>query len=132
MGIGDRLSHAWNAFRRTPDKKNFTPEYGASFFGNPSISYRPVIGDQTIVTSIYNQIAIDVANVPIRHVKTDDNGNLKSYYNSYLDDCLSLSANIDQTGQGFFQDLVLNLFEEGTVAIVPVDTDVNPDMTPVS
>lgn len=129
MGLSDRLSHAWNAFTRSPDKKNFTPEYGASFFGNPSVNYRPVVGDQTIVTSIYNQIAIDVANVPIRHVRTDDNGNLKSYINSDLDDCMSLSANIDQTGRGFFQDLVLTLFEEGAVAIVPVDTNVDPDMT---
>ena len=129
MGLSDRLSHAWNAFTRSPDKKNFTPEYGSWTFGNPNLNYRPVVGDQTIVTSIYNQIAIDVSNVPIRHVKTDENGNLKSYYRSYLDDCLSLSANIDQTGQGFFQDLALSLFEEGAVAIVPVDTDVSADMT---
>ena len=129
MGLSDRLAHAWNAFARSPDKKNFTPEYGSWTFGNPNVNYRPVVGDQTIVTSIYNQIAIDVSNVPIRHVKTDDNGNLKSYQRSYLDDCLSLSANIDQTGQGFFQDLVLTLFEEGAVAIVPVDTDISPDIT---
>lgn len=129
MGLGDRLSHAWNAFRRSPDKMDYTPEFGMQTFGNPSVFYRPVAGDQTIVTSIYNQIAIDVSNVPIRHVSVDENGNLKSYRRSDLDECLHLSANIDQTGQGFFQDLVLTLFEEGAVAIVPVDTDVSPDMT---
>lgn len=129
MGLGDRLSHAWNAFRRSPDKMDYTPEFGMQTFGNPSVYYRPVAGDQTIVTSIYNQIAIDVSNVPIRHVSVDENGNLKNYRRSDLDECLHLSANIDQTGQGFFQDLVLTLFEEGAVAIVPVDTDVSPDMT---
>ena len=129
MGLGDRLSHAWNAFRRSPDKMDYTPEFGMQIFGNPSVYYRPVAGDQTIITSIYNQIAIDVSNVPIRHVSVDENGNLKSYRRSDLDECLHLSANIDQTGQGFFQDLVLTLFEEGAVAIVPVDTDVSPDMT---
>ena len=129
MGLSDRLSHAWNAFRRSPDKMDYTPEFGMQTFGNPSVFYRPVAGDQTIVTSIYNQIAIDVSNVPIRHVSVDENGNLKSYRRSDLDECLHLSANIDQTGQGFFQDLVLTLFEEGAVAIVPVDTDVSPDMT---
>ena len=65
MSLGDRLSHAWNAFRRSPDKMDYTPEFGMQTFGNPSVYYRPVAGDQTIVTSIYNQIAIDVSNVPI-------------------------------------------------------------------
>ena len=57
MGLSDRLAHAWNAFSKSPDKKNFTPEYGSWTFGNPNLNYRPVVGDQTIVTSIYNQIA---------------------------------------------------------------------------
>lgn len=129
MSLSDRLSHAWNAFTNPNDKKDYTPEYGMQTFGNPSTYYRPVVGDQTIVTSIYNQIAIDVSNVPIRHVVVDENENLKSYKRSDLDSCLSLSANIDQTGRGFLQDLVLTLFEEGSVAIVPVDTNVSPNIT---
>ena len=79
--------------------------------------------ERTIVTSIYNRIALDVSSISIRHVQLDDDGRFESERNTKLNECLSLSANIDQTGRAFIQDVVLSMFDEGCVAIVPIDTE---------
>lgn len=126
--IRSRIKHAWNAFR---DNNSFR-YYQQT--GNGS-SYRPDRvrmtrgNSQSIVTPIYNRIALDVSSVDIQHVKLDDDGRFLSVINSLLNNCLTLEANIDQTARAFIQDVVMSMFDEGSVAIVPTDTDDNPEFT---
>ena len=124
----DRLRHAWSALNGKQEMS-----YG-SYSGN-SIDLRgnrlrmSFGADRNIVDNIYNRIAIDVAQVDIRHVRLDQNGRFKEEMNSYLNECLKVQANIDQTGREFIQDIVESMFEEGQVAVVPVETDLNPNQT---
>ena len=124
MSLTDRIKKGWNAFMgREPPTQTYG--YATSIRSDSS---RLSFGvDRTIVSSIYNRIAMDVAAVDIRHVYVDKNGNFKSEItDSDLDAALSLEANLDQSGREFIQDLTLSLFDEGVVAAVPVDTDVDP------
>lgn len=127
--FSDRLQHAWNAFMN----KDPTPPYYQngevtySSFTNPSHVRLSRGNERTIVTSIYNRIALDVAQIKFRHVKLDKNGYFVKEMNSSLNDCLTISANKDQTGRAFIQDVVMSMFDEGTIAIVPIDTSINPD-----
>lgn len=126
--IGSRFKNAWNAFfNRDP-----TPIFDNS--GNSSSyrpdRYRPTRGNErSIITAINNRIAIDVAAIPIRHIKLDEDGGYLNTIESGLNNCLNLEANIDQTGRAFLQDVVLSMLDEGCVALVPTVTDVNPDYT---
>lgn len=126
--IGSRFKNAWNAFfNRDP-----TPIFDNS--GNSSSyrpdRYRPTRGNErSIITAINNRIAIDVAAIPIRHVRLDKDGGYLNTIESGLNNCLNLEANIDQTGRAFLQDVVLSMLDEGCVALVPTVTDVNPDYT---
>ena len=126
MGIFDVLRHSWDIFR------NREPTY---YNIGSSSTYRPdrirtfIRNEQSIVTSIYTRIALDVASINIRHCRVDENGRFKEYISSGLDNCLNLEANIDQTGRAFKQDIVESMFDEGVVAIVPVDTTMNPTKT---
>lgn len=128
MSLGERLQHAWNAFRN----RDPTRSYG--YFG-PGFSYRPDRprltrgNERSIVTSIYNRIALDVAAINIQHCKLDDDGRFIETINSGLNECLNLSANMDQTGRAFMQDVVMSMFDEGCVAIVPVDTTMDPKVS---
>lgn len=128
LSFGSRLKHAWDIFR------NKEPSGSYQNLG-PSYSYRPDRprmtrgNERTIVTSIYNRIAMDVAAVDIRHVRLDDNDRFIEEIKSGLNECLSIEANIDQTGRSFIQDVVMSMFDEGVVAIVPVDTTFNPSTT---
>lgn len=126
--ITSRFKHAWNAFfNRDP-----TTQYHDLGVG---YSYRPdrlrfsKHGEKTIINSIFNRIAMDVAANEIRHVRLDENGRYLETIESGLNNCLSLEANIDQTGRAFIQDVVMSMLDEGAVAIVPVDTDKNPEDT---
>lgn len=124
MSLTDRIKKGWNAFMgREPPTQTYG--YATSIRSDSS---RLSFGvDRTIVSSIYNRIAMDVAAVDVRHVYVDSNGNFKSANDtSDLGIALSLEANLDQTGREFIQDLTLSLFDEGVVAAVPVDTDVDP------
>lgn len=124
--IGSRFKNAWNAFfNRDP-----TPIFDNS--GNSSSyrpdRYRPTRGNErSIITAINNRIAIDVAAIPIRHIRLDEDGGYLNTIESGLNNCLTLEANIDQTGRAFLQDVVLSMLDEGCVALVPTVTDVNPD-----
>ena len=125
MNFTDRLAHAWNAFNgRDP-----TPN---RFYTSTS-SYRPDRmrfsrgNERSIITAVYNRIAIDAASITIQHIQTDKEGRFSEVRNSGLNDCLTLSANTDQTGRAFIQDLVQSMFDEGCVAGVPIDTDDAPD-----
>lgn len=124
--FGDRLRHAWNAFTgRDP-----TPTGGGTVsFYRPDRPRFTRGNERSIVTSIYNRIAMDVATLTINHVRLDENGRYRETIKSGLNECLTLSANKDQTGRAFIQDIVMSMLDEGCVAIVPVDTTLNPKVT---
>lgn len=125
--IGARLKHAWNAFFN----KDPTLETSIS----TSYSYRPDRprlsrgNERTIVTAVINRIAMDVSAISIRHVRLDENGRYESDIDSGLNNCFTLEANIDQSSRAFVQDIVMSMLDEGCVAIVPVDTTLDPNKT---
>ena len=127
MGIRDRLQHAWNAFTNRDPTENF------KYTGQHSSSYRPDRprlsrgNERSIATSVFNRISMDAAAINISHAKIDQNGRFLSYVDSGLNNCLTLEANKDQTGRSLIQDIVLSMLDEGCVAIVPVDTNINPN-----
>jgi hypothetical protein len=128
LSIGSRLKHAWSVFlNRDP-----TPHYQNVGVG---YSYKPDrVGftrgnERSIVTSVYNRIAMDAAAINIQHIRKDENGRFLSIIKSDLNNCLSLEANLDQTGRAFIQDVVISMMDEGCVAIVPTDTTINPSVS---
>lgn len=127
MTITTRLKHAWNAFVN----KDPTPtyDYSSGSYYRPDRIRLSRGNERSIVTSIFNRIALDVAAIDIRHCRLDKEDRFLEYINSSLDDCLRLEANIDQTGRAFMQDVVMSMFDEGCVALVPVDTSENPNKT---
>lgn len=128
MGIVDRLQHAWNAFMNK-DPTSHYQNLGASYSYRPDRPRLSRGNERSIVTSVYNRMALDVAAINIRHCKLDDNDRVISYINSSLNECLNVEANIDQTGRAFIQDAVMSMLDEGCVAIVPIDTTLNPNQT---
>lgn len=129
INVGSRLKRAWNAFlNRDPPIRSSSYYYGG-------YSYRPYyqrLGgatDRTVVSAIYDRIAVDASSITIQHVRLDENGRFNETIDSGLNSCLNLSANIDQTGRSFVEDIVLTMLDEGVVAVVPVDTDVDPKLT---
>ena len=123
-----RFKNAFNAFFSRDPTRGFR-DIG------PSYSYRPGRprlsrgNERSIVTSVYNKIALDVASITFQHCRVDENGRFVESIDSGLNECLNLGANIDQTGRAFIQDIVLSMFDEGSVAVVPVDTTANPALT---
>ena len=130
MGLRDRLQHAWNAFTNSRDH----PTYGYNPGGNFSY-YRPDRvrftggNERSIVTAVYNRIAMDAAAIDIEHVQLDADGRYIDTLKTGINECLNLSANLDQTGRAFRQDIYMSLLDEGCIAIVPVETDLNPNNT---
>lgn len=124
INFGSRLMHAWNAFTN----RNPTPsgDLGDSYYHRPDRIHFTRGNERSIVTSVYNRIAMDVASVEIKHVRLDENGRYTSSIDSGLNSCLNLEANIDQTGRAFIQDIVMSMLDEGCVAVVPVDTSIDP------
>ena len=125
MSLGARLKHAWNVFT-AKETVGGRWDIGPSNYYRPD---RPIFSrgnERSIITSVYNRIALDVAAITIQHVRLDDEGRFTSVMDSSLNDCLSLEANIDQTGRAFIQDVVQSMLDEGCDAIVPVDTDLDP------
>ena len=128
MTLGDRLKHGWNAFINPTQSYRY--DYGRSSYYNPYRTKMTMGNEKSIVAAIYNRIAIDVSNLDIRHVLLDDNNErFKAIVDDSLNQCLSLAANKDQVAKDFFQDVVLSLFDEGCIAIVPTDTSINPKVT---
>lgn len=123
-----RLQHAWNAFRGNDSTKNYS-DLGMSYGTRPDRVRLRMGNERSIVSSIYTRIAIDVAAIMIQHVKTDQNGRFLEALHTGLNECLTIKANIDQTGRAFMQDVVMSMFDEGCVAIVPVDTTLDPKIT---
>ena len=124
----DRIKHSWNAFM------NKDPTYNYQNIGT-SYSYRPDRtrltrgNERSIVNSIYTRIALDVASIGVKHCRLDENGRFESVIDSNLNNCLTVEANIDQTSRAFLQDIVMSMLDEGSVAIVPVDTTLDPRVT---
>ena len=127
LALGNRLKHAFNAFmNRDP---TYYRNIGSGYSIRPDRPRLSRGNERSIVTSIFNRIAIDVSNIDIKHCRLDNNGRFIEEIDSGLNNCLGLEANIDQTGRAFIQDIVMSMLDEGCVAIVPVDTTLNPKIT---
>ena len=129
MGLFDKLKHSWNAFVNNRSPTNYYNDIGYSYSYRPDRVRFTGGNERSIVTSVYNRIALDVSSIDIKHVRLDENGSFISVIDSGLNNCLTLEANIDQTGRALKQDIVMSMMDEGCIAIVPVDTTVNPTET---
>lgn len=129
LSIPSRLKHAWNAFQM-----NRNPTYTNNYYGSSS-STRPDRmrfsrgNERSIVTSIYNRIALDVSQLSFEHVQLDKDRRYSETKTTGLNTCLTLEANLDQTSRAFFQDASLSMFDEGSIALVPIDTNLDPNIT---
>jgi hypothetical protein len=126
--FGSRLKHAWNAFLNK-DPTSFYRDIGISHSYRPDRPRLTRGNERSIVTSVYNRIALDAAAINVQHVRLDENNRFLSVIESGLNGCLTIESNIDQTGRAFIQDAVMSMLDEGCVAIVPVDTTDNPEIT---
>lgn len=129
MKFLDRLQHGWNAFMNKDPTGYANSYYGNSYYRRPDRPRFSRGNERSIITSVYNKIALDIAALDFIHCKLDENGRYIETMKSGLQNCLSLEANIDQTGRAFIQDIVMSTFDEGAIAIVPVDTSFNPSVT---
>ena len=128
MGITDRLQHAWNAFLNNDVRTRYQDMGYYSSYKPDRVRFTRG-NERSIVTSVYNRLALDASAMMIKHVRLDDNGRFTEEINSGLQNCLNIEANIDQTGRAFLQDVVMSMLDEGCVAIVPVDTTLNPNLS---
>lgn len=128
MRFGERLQHAWNAFF-SRDPTYVRQDIGAGYSYRPDRPRLTRGNERSIITSVYNRMALDVAAVSIKHCRVDDKERYKERIRSQLDTCLNLEANLDQTGRAFIQDVIMSMLDEGCVAIVPVDTSFDPKVT---
>lgn len=128
IAIGSRIKHAWNAFRDNATATRYR-DVGVGYSYRPDRPRLTRGNERSIVTSVYNRIALDAASINIRHVRLDKNDRFLETIDSGLNNCLTLEANIDQTSRSFIQDVVMSMLDEGCVAIVPVDTTSNPEVT---
>ena len=129
MGLIERVKHGWNAFINNRDPTYDYHSIGAGYSYRPDRIRFTRGNERSIVTSVYNRIALDVSAIDIKHCRLDDNDRFKEVIKSPLNECLSLEANIDQSSRSFFQDVVMSMLDEGCVAIVPIETDDNPEDT---
>lgn len=132
MGLGTRIQNAWNAFlnRDANDIYRVPYSYGGLISSSRPDRVRLISGNErTIINAIETRIAVDAASVKVIHARLDENGRFQNTISSGLNSCMTLSANKDQTGRAFFQDLVISMLDEGCIAVVPVDTDVDPEDT---
>lgn len=128
--FGSRVKRGWNAFRnRDPTLRDGFNQYGSAYSTKPDRVHLSLGNERSIVAALYNRIAIDVAALSVRHVRVDQNGMYVNTITDSLNDCLTLSPNLDQISRAFFQDVVLSLFDEGCIAIVPVETNEDPNET---
>ena len=126
--LGTRLKHAWNAFFNK-DPTDYFKNVGTGYTYRPDRPRLTRGNERSIVTSVYNRLALDASSVSIQHVRLDENNRFLSVIDSGLNNCLTVEANLDQTGRAFIQDIVMSMLDEGSVAIVPVDTTFNPEIT---
>lgn len=130
--FGARLKNAWSAFRDKTD--TYEIQNSSKYYGSIT-SYRPdrvrmtYSNERSIINSIFNRLAVDVAQIDIRHIQQDDDGRFEQFRDSYLDQCLTVEANVDQTGRQLIQDICISMFDEGVVAVVPTDATEDPRRT---
>ena len=129
MGFLNRLQHGWNAFMNRDPTAYYTNAGGNYYTYRPDRIRLTRGKERSIVTSVYNRIGLDVASIDIKHCRLDKNGRFIEVIDSSLNNCLNLEANIDQTGRAFKQDIVMSMLDEGCVAIVPIDTTINPSVS---
>ena len=122
--FGLRIKKAWNAFM---NRGNTVNEYSYGSYYRPDRIRLTRGNERSIITAIINKIALDIASLDIMHCRLDDNDRFKEVIKGNLNNCLTLEANLDQSYRAFFQDIVMTMFDEGCVAVVPVDTTTNPD-----
>ena len=127
--FGSRIKHAWNAFlNRDPTSTSYT-YYSMGSSTRPDRRRLSSGNERSIIAAIYNRIALDVAAIDIKHCRLDNDGRFDDIIDSKLNTCLTIEANIDQTSRAFIQDVAMSMIDEGCVAIVPVDTNVDPNDT---
>lgn len=129
MRFTTRLRHAWDAFRNRDPTKVDVYNYGPANYYNPNQTFLRLGSEQTIIASIYNRIARDVATIQIKHVRLNENGRFQEEINDSLNQCFTTSPNLDQTPRSFIQDVVLSMFDEGYIAIFPAKADLDPIKT---
>lgn len=131
MGLLKKLQHAWNAFINEDSSKSlqYSPNLGYATTSNPYRSTFTKGNERSIITAVYNRIAIDCASIDIKHVRLDENDRFIEDINSNLNKCLTVEANKDQTARTFKQDIIMSLFDEGVVAVVPIDTSMDINKT---
>ena len=136
MSLKDRFASAWNAFQSEPKREeerstesiySMTTEFGSSSYYRQDRRRMHYTNERSILNLVFNRIANDVASTRVQHVRVDENDTYIETIKSGLNDCITLSANIDQTARDFWVDVVLSMLDEGVVAVVPVDTDRNLD-----
>ena len=128
LNLGSRIKHAWNAFL-SRDPTAYYRDVGVGYGVRPDRARFTRGNERSIVTSVYNRIALDVAAINFQHCKLDENGRFIELVDSKLNNCLSLEANCDQTSRAFIQDVVQSMLDEGCIAIVPTDTTFDPKIT---
>ena len=127
MGFLNRLKNGWNAFRNNRDPTRYYTDYSSSHSNRPDRVVFTRGKERSIITAVFNKIALDVSDLDIRHVRLDDEDCFAEYIKSELDYCFTTEANVDQTGRALKQDIVMSMFDEGCVAIIPIDTDDDPE-----
>lgn len=128
MGFMDRIQRGWNAFRNRDPTQDFR-DTGMTYYYRPDRPRFTRGNERTIMTSVLNRIALDASAIDIVHVRLDENGRFLEIVDSGLNNCLSLSANVDQTGRALKQDIVMSMLDEGCVAVIPIDTTIDPNKT---
>ena len=129
MSLKERFQNAWDVFRNNRDPTNYFRDIGVSYGYRPDRVRFSRGNEKTIVTAIYNRIAVEVSQLTFQHVRLDEEGRYLGTVNSGLNNCLTLEANIDQSHRDFIQDIVMSMFDEGEVAIVPVETKGDPTLS---
>jgi hypothetical protein len=129
MGLKDRLQHAWNAFTNSRDHPTYNYDPGQTYYYRPDRFRFTGGNERSIATAVYNRIAMDAAAIDIEHVNLDKNGRYIETRESSLNECFNVEANLDQTGRAFKQDIYMSILDEGCIAVVPIDTSVNPNNT---
>lgn len=129
LSITDRMKHAFNAFMNRDPTAYYNRNLGSSYSIRPDRPRLSRGNERSIITAIFNRIAMDVAAIDIMHCRLDENNRFIEKIDSGLNNCLNLEANVDQSGRAFIQDAVMSMLDEGVVALVPVDTDLNPAST---
>ena len=131
LTFSSRVKHAFNAFLNKDPTKDLTNNYnnysGGGSYYRPDRTRLSRGNERSIITSIINRIALDVASIDIKHCRVDEEDRFKEIIRSKLNTCLTLESNIDQTSRAFIQDAIMSMLDEGCVALVPVDTTINPD-----